>query len=304
MKNVLMFFAVSVFAVQSFATENVEVDKIVKVNKVVAEILNEIVAQDDFADSLSIVLDGEKTDITKPKIGVSVEASTRQASWSSETTSLVATLEVDSKPVNESGQVELAGFISVELETDMYNFSKFIADQELCYSLYLTDSKESAACLTLQEELKTATNFGEQMKSVAKAVAAFKIELQDAIDSLEAEEDKDDLINYDIEELKSALKAMDAIVFADNGNGFSVTFDYDDNEVGYSLDFDIEFDEDSALIRVNFVVLVDQESLEGYVSFPAQIIEILAADTPESRKKVSYFARFYLDFLKGIVTED
>ncbi len=305
-KIVLSLLSMIFFASQSMAAD------VVKVNEVVAKILNEIVANDDFVESLELSLDQEKTSLEKPSIGVSLSASTKQAAWSTETTSLVASLEVDTEPVSDE-QVRAFGSLAGSLETDFVSFSKYVVDKDVCNVLDFSIDVESAACATLVEEIKSAENFLAQVKAISKAFDAFKVEIKTAIKSLKAkqeaetDENEKEYIQYDIDDLEQSLKVFEGVVISEQDGSLSLTASLDDvfgeDDEETSLSLDVQVTESALTLSLNFSFVVDQEDLAGYSSIPAQIIMMLEQDSPESNEFVTSFALGYIDVLKELVTD-
>ncbi len=295
----------SFFTLQAFAVDTV------KVNKVVAEILNEIAAQDDFVDVLKIELDEVFTNVEKPSLGVSVEASTRQAAWSSETTNLVAELKVDSKPASE-GEVTVLAELSARLETDVTNLAKYVVRKDVCDVFDFTPNQESKACKTLEKEITLAESFEEQVEAVSKAFDAFKLEIKAELETLNKELEKGEIdseekerLNYLISDLEEALEVFEAVEFNQTDSSIEVKADFDDF-FGNDSDsyFTLEVREDFVTVSLVFNFLMDELDFKNYSSFPIEIIRVLESDTQESKEYVSGFAKFYIEILKDLVTED
>lgn len=292
MKSIL-FLLIGAFALPTYAVDTV------KVNKVVAEILNEIAAKDDFVETLEISLDADKTDLSKPALGASVSASTKGAAWSVNTTALAATLVIDSTPLGD-GVTEVSASLQMELDTDVYALTQYVAKKDICIDLDFGSKGDSPACKTMIEELVAAKTFEEQVRSVAKAFEAFKVEIAARIAVLEDE----DPSNYEIVDLKETLEMFEAVVFTENEGGLTVEADFEDLFLGGDLAVYVSVSDSNVTVILAFDFPMGEEELRSFTMFPAQILSILESDTAESKEYVSGFAEAYIDFLKAMVTED
>ncbi len=283
---------------------------VVKVNAVVAKILNEIVQNDDFIDAMVLTLDEAKTDLNKPSIGVSLSASTTKAAWSSEVTALTLDLEADVEAV-AGGQSRLRGALTGTLSTDVMNFTKEMYDGSFFCDAF-EYGLDPDVCENLETEVSQASTFEEQISAVSKAVSAAVLEFNGKISSLEMElgtqglsEGEKEAINDEIEELQGGLKAFKSVGFETNNEGLNISYELDgilDNPSNkMTLIVEVRADYISLGLSVDAVL---PEYTEMYVDYTVDFIKLLEMDTPESNAQVKGMAQAFIYLLKATVNAD